>query len=301
MPYRLPAQTDRPRRPAPPGGSDILGSKPPSPGNGKDVGAMTEIAVENYGTTTRGAASLAAYRAVRILQVLSDHTGEDKALLPDELAEHLTHPDNPAQMPISAARRSIYTAISALRHAGYEIEYKRGVGYRLLTRPLTDEEIVRLHGMVMRNRSTPIAIRKRMAKHLVDMASVDVRGYLNAPEPAPVISGAPVKGTKPPVTRIDACELIEQAIDQGTSVSFDLLGSGPHGTDEAIRVTIQPFAIRQRDGISYLLGTVHDDRVIDDTLRAVEVNRMRNVCTRLLDGKKLFAALDEGERPAPAA
>ena len=40
---------------------------------------MTEIAVENYGTTTRGAASLAAYRAVRILQVLSDHTGEDKA------------------------------------------------------------------------------------------------------------------------------------------------------------------------------------------------------------------------------
>lgn len=216
---------------------------------------MTEIAVENYGTTTRGAASLAAYRAVRILQVLSDHTGEDKALLPDELAEHLAHPDNPAQMPISAARRSIYTAISALRHAGYEIEYKRGVGYRLLTRPLTDEEIVRLHGMVMRNRSTPIAIRKRMAKHLVDMASVDVRGYLNAPEPAPVISGAPAKGTKPPVTRIDACELIEQAIDQGTSVSFDLLGSGPHGTDEAVRVTIQPFAIRQRDGISYLLGT----------------------------------------------
>lgn len=171
---------------------------------------MTEIAVENYGTTTRGAASLAAYRAVRILQVLSDHTGEDKALLPDELAEHLAHPDNPAQMPISAARRSIYTAISALRHAGYEIEYKRGVGYRLLTRPLTDEEIVRLHGMVMRNRSTPIAIRKRMAKHLVDMASVDVRGYLNAPEPAPVVSGAPAKGTKPPVTRIDACELIEQ-------------------------------------------------------------------------------------------
>ena len=262
---------------------------------------MTEIAVENYETTTRGAASLAAYRAVRILQVLSDHTGEDKALLPDELAEHLAHPDNPAQMPISAARRSIYTAISALRHAGYEIEYKRGMGYRLLTRPLTDEEIVRLHGMVMRNRSTPIAIRKRMAKHLVDMASVDVRGYLNAPEPAPVISGAPAKGTKPPVTRIDACELIEQAIDQGTSVSFDLLGYGPHGTDEAIRVTIQPFAIRQRDGISYLLGTVHDDRVIDDTLRTVEVNRMRNVCTRLLDGKKLFAALDEGERPAPAA
>ena len=262
---------------------------------------MTEAAVENYETTTRGAASLAAYRAVRILQVLSEHTGEEKALLPDELVEHLAHPDSPAQMPIPAARRSIYTAISALRHAGYEIEYKRGVGYRLLTRPLTDEEIVRLHGMVMRNRSTPIAIRKRMAKHLVDMASVDVRSYLDVPEPTPVISSTPAKGARPTAPRIDACELIEQAIDQGTTVSFDLVTSALHDTDEAIRMTIQPFAIKQRDGISYLLGTVHDARGIDDTLRTVEIGRMKNVCTRLLDGKKLFAALDEGERPAPAA
>ncbi len=115
---------------------------------------MTETAVETYETTTRGAASMAAYRAVRILQLLSENTGEDKAMLSDELIRRLAHPDDPARMPISAARRSIYTAISALRHAGYEIEYKRGVGYRLLTRPLTDEEIIRLHGMVM-----PTALR----------------------------------------------------------------------------------------------------------------------------------------------
>lgn len=97
---------------------------------------MTEAAVETYDTTTRGAASMAAYRAVRILQLLSENTGEDKAILSDELIRRLSHPDDPARMPISAARRSIYTAISALRHAGYEIEYKRGVGYKLLTRPL---------------------------------------------------------------------------------------------------------------------------------------------------------------------
>ena len=83
---------------------------------------MTEAAVETYDTTTRGAASMAAYRAVRILQLLSENTGEDKAMLSDELIRRLAHPDDPARMPISAARRSIYTAISALRHAGYEIE-----------------------------------------------------------------------------------------------------------------------------------------------------------------------------------
>ena len=180
---------------------------------------MTEAVVENYETTTRGSASMAAYRAVRILQLLSENTGEDKALLSDELVELLAHPDDPARMPISAARRSIYTSISALRHAGYEIDYKRGVGYRLLTRPLADEEIIRLHGMVMRNRSTPIAIRKSMAQHLVAMASADVRGYLDMPEPAPAANDAPVKKTRPHAKRIDTCELVERSTTPGASTT----------------------------------------------------------------------------------
>ena len=262
---------------------------------------MTEAVVENYETTTRGSASMAAYRAVRILQLLSENTGEDKALLSDELVELLAHPDDPARMPISAARRSIYTSISALRHAGYEIDYKRGVGYRLLTRPLADEEIIRLHGMVMRNRSTPIAIRKSMAQHLVAMASADVRGYLDMPEPAPAANDAPVKKTRPHAKRIDTCELVEQAIDHGTTVSFDISNALARDETEVVRITVRPFAIRQRDGVSYLLGTVYDTRGVDDTLRTVEVSRMRNVSTRLLDGKKLFAALDEEDSPAPAA
>ena len=91
---------------------------------------MTEAAVETYDTTTRGAASMAAYRAVRILQLLSENTGEDKAMLSDELIRRLAHPDDPARMPISAARQHL-PAISALRHAGYEIR-ERGVGYKLL-------------------------------------------------------------------------------------------------------------------------------------------------------------------------
>ena len=214
---------------------------------------MTEAAVETYDTTTRGAASMAAYRAVRILQLLSENTGEDKAILSDELIRRLAHPDDPARMPISAARRSIYTAISALRHAGYEIEYKRGVGYKLLTRPLTDEEIIRLHGMVMRNRSTPIAIRKSMAQHLVAMASADVRGYLDTPEPVPSAGSKATKATRTPIKRIDTCELVEQAIDHGTTVSFDISSVTARGETEVARMTLRPFAIRQRDGISYLL------------------------------------------------
>ena len=175
------------------------------------------------------------------------------------------------------------------------------MGYRLLTRPLADEEIIRLHGMVMRNRSTPIAIRKSMAQHLVAMASADVRGYLDMPEPAPAANDAPVKTMRPHAKRIDTCELVEQAIDHGTTVSFDISNVLTRGETEVVRMTVRPFAIRQRDGVSYLLGTVYDTRGADDTLRTVEVSRMRNVSTRLLDGKKLFAALDEEDSPAPAA
>ena len=134
------------------------------------------------------------------------------------------------------------------------------MGYRLLTRPLTDEEIIRLHGMVMRNRSTPIAIRKSMAQHLVAMASADVRGYLDAPEPAPSAGSKSTKATRTPVKRIDTCELIEQAIDHGTTVSFDISSVTARGEVEVARMTLRPFAIKQRDGISYLLGTVYDTR-----------------------------------------
>ncbi|MFR3909546.1 MAG: hypothetical protein ACLTXV_09305 [Collinsella sp.] len=170
---------------------------------------MTEAAVETYDTTTRGAASMAAYRAVRILQLLSENTGEDKAMLSDELIRRLAHPDDPARMPISAARRSIYTAISALRHAGYEIEYKRGVGYKLLTRPLTDEEIIRLHGMVMRNRSTPIAIRKSMAQHRLPWRAPTFAATSIHPNRSKRRQQA-TKATRTPIKRIDTCELVSR-------------------------------------------------------------------------------------------
>ena len=114
------------------------------------------------------------------------------------------------------------------------------MGYKLLTRPLTDEEIIRLHGMVMRNRSTPIAIRKSMAQHLVAMASADVRGYLDMPEPAPAANDAPVKTTRPRAKRIDTCELVEQAIDHGTTVSFDISSVLTRGETEVVRMTVRP-------------------------------------------------------------
>ena len=69
---------------------------------------MTETAVETYETTTRGAASMAAYRAVRILQLLSENTGEDKAMLSDELIRRLAHPATPPACPSRRAAQHLH-------------------------------------------------------------------------------------------------------------------------------------------------------------------------------------------------
>ena len=139
-----------------------------------------------------------------------------------------------------------------------------------------------------------------MAQHLVAMASADVRATSMHPSLLQAQATNPPRPHATPVKRIDACELIEQAIDHGTTVSFDISSVTTRGEVEVARMTLRPFAIKQRDGISYLLGTVYDARGADDTLRTVEIGRMRNVTTRLLDGKKLFAALDEDDASSAA-
>ena len=74
---------------------------------------------------------------------------------------------------------------------------------------------------------------------------------------------------------------VETAVKHGANVIFStshrlmeytlraacLLYTSTRGETEAARMTLRPFAIRQRDGISYLLGTVYDARGADDTLR----------------------------------
>lgn len=114
----------------------------------------------------------------------------------------------------------------------------------------------------MRNRSTPIAIRKSMAQ----------RGL---PWRVPTFAATSVhrtrserrqqgyQGNTHAIKRIDTCELVEQAIDHGTTVSFDISSVGTW-RNRVARMTLRPFAIRQRDGISYLLGTVYDARGADD-------------------------------------
>ena len=251
---------------------------------------MAKTAVENL-ETNQGSQNLsgpgvAAYRALRVLEVLMEHTGETKAIPIDRIARILEEPDD-GRRPVRVNRKGLFSTVSALRAAGYEIEFRRGAGYRLLTRPLSDEDVVRLHGMVMRNRSMPKQARHDLACHLIALASADIRPYLEPPHMSD--EHAVRKTISPEVPQVDTCELIDRAVADGVIVDFDL-EAPPWCQDEVHeRCSMQPLALKQWNGASYMLGTVPDSAEGDCTLRTIQVSRMHNVSCTLVSGVKLIA------------
>lgn len=241
-----------------------------------------------------------AYRVIRLLRILERRTGEGKGIeMPDIIAE-LEDPADGVTAPVSAGKRAIFAALSALRSAGYRIEYRRPTGYHLMTRPLSDEEIVRLLAMLDRNRSIPADVRRSMSLHLAAMASADISEHLDFAEPEDPASTAEPK-KRVPRPDIGPRELIERAIAQAMPVLFDILPARARAGAARERCAMQPIAIREQGGHAYLLGAVVQSQGAEDALRTVRLERIRNVECRLVDGTKLIAALDGAEDEAPTA
>ena len=71
---------------------------------------------------------MAAYRAVRILQLLSENTGEDKAMLSDELIRRLAHPDDRTPLAIKNTGADIISyGAPVLPGAMFLVSYLDGV------------------------------------------------------------------------------------------------------------------------------------------------------------------------------
>lgn len=244
-------------------------------------------------------ACVAAYRAIRVLHILERRTGEGKGISIGGIIEELECPEVETTPPVRTGKKSLFTAISALRSAGYRIEYRRTSGYHLLSRSLPDEEIVRLLAIVDRNRTTPADIKRSMSRHLAALASADIIEHLDlGEEEAPAKPSPPKRVPRPTV---DARELLERAIAQAVPVIFDIAPTGTVAGVTHERCALQPVDIRDRDDTAYVLGTVIQAQGAEDALRAVAVARMRNIECRLLDGSKLMAALDEDDDRTQAA
>lgn len=236
------------------------------------------------------ATCLSAYRAVRVLHILERRTGEGKGVAMPDIIEELEHPVDEAFPPVKASKKTVFSAVSALRAAGHAIEYRRATGYHLLTRKLPDEEIVRLLAMIDRNRTVPAETKRSMSLHLARLASADIIEHLEVDDGEKPKTAAPRK--RVPRREIDARELLEQARGQAMPVVFDILPLPPAADTRRERCALQPIDIREQGGRAYLLGTVVAGGA-ENALRTVALDRMRNIECRLLDGSKLMAALDD--------
>lgn len=245
-------------------------------------------------TFPRDAACLSAYRAIRLLHILERRTGDGKGIAMADIIEELEHPGDEALLSVKAGKKAVFSAIAALRAAGYAIEYRRPTGYHLTTRRLPDEEIVRLLAMIDRNRTLSADIKRSMRLHLVAMASADISEHLEPEnEEMDARKAAPRRRTPRPL--IGTRELLELAQGQAMPVVFDILPIGGAPDARRERCSLQPIGIREQDGQAYLLGTVVAGSGAEDALRTVNLDRMRNIECRLLDGSKLMAALDDTE------
>lgn len=247
----------------------------------------------------RDATCLSAYRAVRLLHILERRTGEGVGISMADIIEELEHPGDGVTPPLKSSKKRVFSAIAALRAAGHTIGYDRATGYHLITRPLPDEEIVRLLAMVDRSRTLPTDIKRSMSRHLAAMASADISEYLEPrQEPAPP---EPAPAQPAPPAAIGIRELLERAQGQAMPVAFDILPLRDTAGARRERCSVQPIDIREQDGRAYLLGIVVAGEGAEDALRTVAIDRMRNVECRLLDGSKLMAALDDTEEDREVA
>ena len=241
----------------------------------------------------RDSACRAAYRAIRVLRILERRTGEGKGVALADIIEELENPNDDTTPPVASGKKAVFAAIAALRAAGHTIEYRRASGYHLMSRSLTDEEIVRLLAMLDRNRTVPADIRRSTSLHLAALASADISEHLDFGEHKVRKRDEPKPGI--PRADIDPRELLERAVAQAMPVSFDITVPNAATGIARERCAMQPIGIRDQRGRAYLLGTVLAGPSAEEALRTVALDRMRNIECRLVDGTKLMAALDEAD------
>ena len=97
----------------------------------------------------------AAYRALRVLQVLETQTDRNNPITAAELIAMLTHGDEQAPA-ITACRKSVYGIIGALRATGYTIKSRGNRGIYLASRCISDADLFTIAQAITRYDAIPL-------------------------------------------------------------------------------------------------------------------------------------------------
>lgn len=272
--------------------------------------AMAEIErIENGATTAAASAtrtwktSRTAVRALRTLQILQAKTDRDHRLSCDQIVAELENPNLDGLPSLPTANKSLYNAISSLRQAGYEVDYKHGKGYALTSQRLLDEDIEELARIVEGAAAVTDQRRRALLLMLGSIASPTARERLEQ-NMAAEEARRQTDETELPRTPMEPVELLRRAIDMGRHVSFECRDSW----GGVAAMTLYPTALTERFGSVFVTGRLPvppGNAGVLPSSKTFNVSRLNNLCLKLKDGTLGVAAIedvDEGEaEAAPAA
>lgn len=112
----------------------------------------------------------AAYRALRVLQVLETQTDRNNPITAAELIAMLTHGDEQAPA-ITACRKSVYGIIGALRATGYTIKSRGNRGIYLASRCISDADLFTIAQAITRYDAIPLQKRTQLVAQIIALGT----------------------------------------------------------------------------------------------------------------------------------
>ena len=271
---------------------------------------MTEIerikssaASEPKGATRTWKTSRTAVRTLRTLQILQAKTDRDHRLSCEQIIGELENPQLDGLPSLPTTSKSLYNAISSLRQAGYEVDYKHGRGYALTSQRLLDDDIEELAHIVECAPSVTDQRRRALLLMLESIASPTVRERLEEDMSAERTRGQ-ADEAELPRTAMEPVKLLQCAIDMGRPVTFECRDSWGGVT----ATTLYPAALTERFGSVFVTGrlpVLPASAGVLPSSKTFNVARLSNLCLKLKDGTLGVAAIEDAgeddEEAAPAA
>ena len=243
--------------------------------------------------------SIAALRALRVLQLLRAHTDQEAYLSSDELIAELNMPTDCALAPIPTEHKSLYGAVASLRASGYRIDSKTGCGYALIEHPLSENDAEELARIV---ESCPFLKRERrreLLQRLSSLAAPNVRERITGAHHKDKRATERVVSATREFCTLPADDLIHCAIEQHKPVSF-MLGHDDL-QDDLRQQVFYPRALTERYGAHFAIGYLREEGTDGPHMRTYKLTRLRNMRMTLPNGSIALSGFTDRSSHVAAA
>lgn len=203
----------------------------------------------------------AAYRALRVLQVLETQTDRNNPITAAELIAMLTHGDEQAPA-ITACRKSVYGIIGALRATGYTIKSRGNRGIYLASRCISDADLFTIAQAITRYDAIPLQKRTQLVAQIIALGTPTLKTEV-CERRMPTASVKDEHETSEAYEKVllhPIEELIGLAISESWVLTAEIEPAG--NNDSAVppcarreRIKFEPLRVVAEHGATYVVGT----------------------------------------------